>query len=137
LDVNHPPKTITQKMGVFQSGNRVSYLQTFDFPIQVTQQRVELFPRCPSQSEQYKIFRDRARENGDDVAIRSKRFGVWRGRTWAEVNASVRRYALGIQAQGSSLKPARSSSSPIGAARLRHRNDWRGIPRHAGHHTDR
>jgi long-chain acyl-CoA synthetase len=46
------------------------------------------------------IFRDRARENGDDVAIRSKRFGVWRGRTWAEVNASVRRYALGLAAAG-------------------------------------
>jgi hypothetical protein len=54
-------------MGVFQSGNRVSYLQTFDFPIQVTQQRVELFPRCPSQSEQCKITTDhpKLRANSD------------------------------------------------------------------------
>src|ERR1700727_1712019 len=44
------------------------------------------------------ILRDRARENGDDVAIRRKRFVVWRGRPWAEVNASVRRYALGLAA---------------------------------------
>jgi long-chain acyl-CoA synthetase len=46
------------------------------------------------------ILRDRARENGDEVAIRSKRLGVWRGRTWAEVNASVRGYALGLAAGG-------------------------------------
>jgi long-chain acyl-CoA synthetase len=46
------------------------------------------------------ILRDRARENADIVAIRSKRFGVWRGWTWAEVNAAVRRHALGLAAAG-------------------------------------
>jgi long-chain acyl-CoA synthetase len=46
------------------------------------------------------ILRDRARENAGHVAIRSKRFGVWRGWTWAQVNAFVRRYALGLAAAG-------------------------------------
>src|SRR5690349_13896248 len=46
------------------------------------------------------MLRDRARENGNDVAIRSKRFGVWRGWTWGEVNAAGRRYALGLAEAG-------------------------------------
>jgi long-chain acyl-CoA synthetase len=46
------------------------------------------------------ILRDRARENANAVAIRSKRFGVWRGWTWAEVNGLVRRYALGLAGAG-------------------------------------
>jgi len=46
------------------------------------------------------MLRDRAKESSGTVAIRSKRFGVWRGWTWGEINAAVRRYALGLAEAG-------------------------------------
>jgi long-chain acyl-CoA synthetase len=46
------------------------------------------------------MLRDRARQDGDRVAIRRKHFGVWRAATWREVNAKVRRYALGLAGAG-------------------------------------
>jgi len=46
------------------------------------------------------MLRDRACESANMVAIRSKRFGVWRGWSWGEINAAVRRYGLGLAAAG-------------------------------------
>jgi long-chain acyl-CoA synthetase len=46
------------------------------------------------------MLRDRARADADRVAIRRKHFGVWRASTWREVNAKVRRYALGLAGAG-------------------------------------
>lgn len=44
------------------------------------------------------LLRDRAGDRS--VAIRSKRAGVWRSLTWRDVNAQVRRYAVGLAAVG-------------------------------------
>ena len=46
------------------------------------------------------LLRDRARENAGHAAIRSKRAGIWRRRTWRDVDFQVRRYALGLAAAG-------------------------------------
>jgi long-chain acyl-CoA synthetase len=46
------------------------------------------------------LLRDRARDNPDDVAVRSKRAGLWRSLTWHEVNDQVRRYAFGLAEVG-------------------------------------
>jgi long-chain acyl-CoA synthetase len=46
------------------------------------------------------MLRDLARERPSDVAIRSKRAGVWRGLAWGEVDRRVRVYAAGLAAAG-------------------------------------
>src|SRR5215813_12131806 len=46
------------------------------------------------------MLRDLARERPSDVAIRSKRAGVWRSLDWGEVNRQVRTYAAGLAAAG-------------------------------------
>jgi long-chain acyl-CoA synthetase len=46
------------------------------------------------------MLRDLARDNASDVAIRSKRAGVWRSLDWSEVNRRVRIYASGLAAAG-------------------------------------
>jgi long-chain acyl-CoA synthetase len=46
------------------------------------------------------MLRDLAREQPSDVAIRSKRAGVWRSLAWGEVDRRVRIYAAGLAAAG-------------------------------------
>ncbi|PWB57426.1 MAG: acyl-CoA synthetase [Bradyrhizobiaceae bacterium] len=46
------------------------------------------------------LLRDRARENAGEAAVRSKRAGIWRGRSWAEIDRLARRCALGLAAAG-------------------------------------
>jgi len=46
------------------------------------------------------MLRDLARERPSDVAIRSKRAGVWRSLAWSEVDRQVRIYAAGLAAAG-------------------------------------
>lgn len=46
------------------------------------------------------LLRDRARDNGDADAIRSKRAGVWRGHSWRVLSEQARRCALGLAAAG-------------------------------------
>jgi long-chain acyl-CoA synthetase len=46
------------------------------------------------------MLRDLAGDRPSDVAIRSKRAGVWRSLDWGEVNRQVRTYAAGLAAAG-------------------------------------
>jgi long-chain acyl-CoA synthetase len=46
------------------------------------------------------MLRDLARERPSDVAIRSKRAGIWRSLTWGEVNRQVRIFAAGLADAG-------------------------------------
>jgi long-chain acyl-CoA synthetase len=57
-------------------------------------------PRVSSGRTLPQLLRDRARENGAAVAIRSKRAGVWRSLGWGEVYRRVRAYAAGLAALG-------------------------------------
>jgi len=42
------------------------------------------------------LLRMQARERGDQVALREKEYGIWRGRTWADYWRDARRVALGL-----------------------------------------
>jgi long-chain acyl-CoA synthetase len=44
-----------------------------------------------------KLLALHAREHGGEIALREKRFGIWRVVTWAEVQARVRALALGLR----------------------------------------
>ncbi len=46
------------------------------------------------------ILRDNARDFGDRIALKSKRSGIWRGRSWASVYQEVRLQARGLAAMG-------------------------------------
>ncbi len=46
------------------------------------------------------LLRLRAERHGDDVALREKVQGVWRGRTWADYYRNARRVALGLTRLG-------------------------------------
>ena len=39
-------------------------------------------------------------ETPDDVAMREKRYGIWRPMTWREFQSNVQRLALGMRALG-------------------------------------
>lgn len=47
-----------------------------------------------------KLVRLRAAENGSDIAMREKEFGLWQEHTWAEYHDRVRRFALGFRKLG-------------------------------------
>jgi long-chain acyl-CoA synthetase len=47
-----------------------------------------------------KLLRLRARQNGDDIAIREKQLGLWQAMTWREYDERVRSFALGFKAIG-------------------------------------
>ena len=47
-----------------------------------------------------RLLRRNARRHGGDVAMREKSLGIWRGLTWAEVEARTRAMALGLRAAG-------------------------------------
>ena len=57
-------------------------------------------PRVSSGRTLPQMLRDLARDRPSDVAIRSKRAGVWRSLDWGEVNRQVRIYATGLAAAG-------------------------------------
>ncbi len=47
-----------------------------------------------------KLLRLRAAENGSDIAMREKEFGLWQEHSWAEYHDRVRRFALGFHKLG-------------------------------------
>jgi long-chain acyl-CoA synthetase len=57
-------------------------------------------PRTSNGRTLPQLLRDRAREFGGEVAIRSKRASLWRSHNWAEVNRMARRCARGLAAAG-------------------------------------
>ncbi len=46
------------------------------------------------------IFRERCRASARDIALREKRFGIWREHTWAEFFEQARDFGLGLVALG-------------------------------------
>ncbi|MDU6375329.1 MAG: AMP-binding protein, partial [Bradyrhizobium sp.] len=47
-----------------------------------------------------KLLRLNAREHGQEIALRKKDLGLWRTFTWADYQARVRDFALGMVALG-------------------------------------
>lgn len=47
-----------------------------------------------------RLFRDRCRRSARKVALREKRFGIWREHTWNDYYASARAFGLGLIALG-------------------------------------
>ena len=46
------------------------------------------------------LLRERARERGEQVALREKHQGIWRGTCWADYYAAARHFALGLSCLG-------------------------------------
>src|SRR5437867_13270914 len=57
-------------------------------------------------------FRRRCRESANRVALREKRFGLWREHTWAEYYERARAFGLGLIALG--LEPGDRVAIPHG-----------------------
>ena len=58
-----------------------------------------------------KLLRLNAREHGGEVALREKEFGVWRSYTWADYQARMRDFALGLREPRASAQAMSSRSS--------------------------
>lgn len=57
-------------------------------------------PRTARGRTMPQMLRDLARSQGSELAVRSKRAGVWRGRTWAEIHDLACRCARGLARAG-------------------------------------